>query len=192
MAIEIRSEGRRHYLVGDTYPIRAQIKEAGCRWDPERKAWYSGKRETAEAAAATAAAQSPQQASQPQAPGEDAIVAGRARYKGRTYYLAGRLVRGRTQYDDTVATVGSRDGSRVLLYFRDGSSQFWARWDQIVTEREYQRPTTIRRLREFAAEQRGIQDGTVECPVCQRNCTCGTGQFCHHHHDGCDRCGAEG
>lgn len=46
--ITIQSEGRRHYLIGDTYPIRSEIKAAGCRWDGDRKAWWSGKREVAE------------------------------------------------------------------------------------------------------------------------------------------------
>jgi hypothetical protein len=49
MSITIETRGRRHYLVGDTYPIRGAIKAAGCRWDAEAKAWWSGKRETAEA-----------------------------------------------------------------------------------------------------------------------------------------------
>lgn len=48
MTITIQSEGRRHYLIGDTYPIRAAARTAGCKWDPDRRAWWSGKRETAE------------------------------------------------------------------------------------------------------------------------------------------------
>jgi hypothetical protein len=48
MTITIQSEGRRHYLIGDTYPIRSAVKSAGCKWDPDRKAWWTGKYETAE------------------------------------------------------------------------------------------------------------------------------------------------
>lgn len=48
MTITIQSEGRRHYLVGDTYPIKSAIRDAGCKWDRERGAWWTGRRETAE------------------------------------------------------------------------------------------------------------------------------------------------
>jgi len=194
MAIEIRTEGRRHYLRGDTYPLKDALRAAGCKWDADAKAWWTGKRETAESIVEQVATHDSAAESAPErtAPGLGAVVAGRVTYKGRTYYLAGRVVRGRTHYDDVVSVVESRDGSRVLLYFRDGSSQFWAAADAVQVVRRYQRPTTIERLREFAAEQRGIERGEVECPVCERSCTCGTGRFCSHHHDGCDRCGAEG
>lgn len=46
--ITIQSEGRRHYLVGDTYPIRSAIRNAGCKWDSDRRAWWTGKLETAQ------------------------------------------------------------------------------------------------------------------------------------------------
>ncbi len=46
--IEIKSEGRRHYLIGDTYPIKNAIKAAGCNWDKDRGAWWTGKRDVAE------------------------------------------------------------------------------------------------------------------------------------------------
>lgn len=46
--ITISSEGRRHYIVGNTYPIKSAIKSAGCKWDRDRGAWWTGKREVAE------------------------------------------------------------------------------------------------------------------------------------------------
>jgi hypothetical protein len=30
----------RIYLTGNTYPVREEIKAAGGKWDPERKAWW--------------------------------------------------------------------------------------------------------------------------------------------------------
>lgn len=48
MSITIQSEGRRHYLTGDTYPIKTAIRNAGCNWDRDRGAWWTGKREVAE------------------------------------------------------------------------------------------------------------------------------------------------
>jgi len=29
--------------MGDTYPIRSQLRDAGCSWDRDRKAWWTGK-----------------------------------------------------------------------------------------------------------------------------------------------------
>ena len=46
--IAIETKGRRHYITGDTYPIRRAIRGAGCKWDADAKAWWTGKRETAE------------------------------------------------------------------------------------------------------------------------------------------------
>lgn len=56
MTITIETRGRRHYLIGDTFPIKGAIKSAGCKWDPDAKAWYTGKRETADALVAQVAA----------------------------------------------------------------------------------------------------------------------------------------
>jgi hypothetical protein len=154
MKIEIKTEGRRHYLIGETYSAREAIRSAGCRWDPERRAWYSGKRDAAEAALRAVERQSLLTGSGPEpqreVPGANAIVAGRARYKGRTYYLAGR----KSYHGDTVQLVTSRDGSRRLLYFRDGSCQFWASAAEISVEKRYEYPKTIRGLREYAQRAR--------------------------------------
>jgi hypothetical protein len=49
VTISIETRGRRHYLVGNTYPIKDAIRSAGCKWDAEARAWYSGKREIVEA-----------------------------------------------------------------------------------------------------------------------------------------------
>lgn len=56
MTIKIETRGRRHYVIGNTYPIRAELRGAGCKWDPDAQAWYSGKRETVESFAAKVAA----------------------------------------------------------------------------------------------------------------------------------------
>jgi len=48
MTIKIETDKRRRYLTGDTYPFRDQIRAAGCRWDPDRKAWWTAKADVAE------------------------------------------------------------------------------------------------------------------------------------------------
>lgn len=180
--VRIESEGRRHYLVGDTYAVRDRIRALGAHWDAGRKAWWTGKRDQAEALVAQLNAAPAPAASEarpePQAPGMSAIVAGRATYKGRTYYIAGRRERGRTAYDDTVEAIRSRDGSRVLLYFRDGSRQFWAPTAEVQVLRTYERPQTIQGLRDYAerAQQGGgerLEDGYYYGPggeVLARGC----------------------
>lgn len=40
MAIKIEERGTRVYAIGNTYPIREDLKEAGCRWDARQKAWW--------------------------------------------------------------------------------------------------------------------------------------------------------
>lgn len=191
-SISIQSEGRRHYLIGNTYPIKDKLRSAGAKWDADRKAWWTGKKELAEqlagsAAATTAAAVSGDRPAS-EAPGEDATVAGRAEYKGKTYYIAGRVDRGRTHWDDRVAAVESRDGSRVLLYFRDGSRSFWAAASELRVLKSYSKPTTIAGLREYAEQAK--THGTDECRCsCHRERNAGAPGSTLY--DGCDRCGCE-
>lgn len=144
MAITILTEGRRHYLQGLPY---GSYKDRGANWDPDRKMWWTGKREVAEALASSATK------SEDRPSGADTVVAGRATYKGRNYFIVGRVERGRTSYDDLVKPVTTRDGGRVLLSFTDGSSQFWADRSLVQTTKTYDRPQTIGRLAKFAAER---------------------------------------
>lgn len=39
--ILVHKRGRRYYLVGDTYSIRADIKAAGFKWDSANRAWWT-------------------------------------------------------------------------------------------------------------------------------------------------------
>lgn len=183
-AITIQSEGRRHYILNTPYAMREKLRSAGCKWDPARKAWWTGKAEIA-AQFANQESSDGSTSDDRKGPGADGIVAARATYKGKTYYVAGRIDRGRTRYDDRVSTVTSRDGSRVLLYFRDGSSQFWAARGEVHITKSYDRPQTIARLRRFADEAKqaraqghgdGIPEGRrYECEECGEYVTRGQG-----------------
>lgn len=163
-SITIESVGRRHYVRGNTYPIKDQLRAAGCKWDGAAKAWWTGKRDVAERFAGQAPSSSPgsdRGADRP-APGDDQIVAARAIYKGRTYYVCGRTDRGRTHWDDQVSAVETRDGSRVLLAFRDGSKSFWAPRAQVSIIKSYDRPQTIGSLRAYAEQARSAGVGQIE------------------------------
>ena len=46
--IQIEKRGRRFYALGDTYSMRSRLKDAGFRWDPDTRAWWTGKKETAD------------------------------------------------------------------------------------------------------------------------------------------------
>jgi hypothetical protein len=35
------ADSTRCWIDGDTYPIKEQLKELGCRWDKDRRAWYA-------------------------------------------------------------------------------------------------------------------------------------------------------
>lgn len=161
MSITLQPEGRRTYITGNTYPHRDAIRGIGAKWDADRKAWWTGKRAEAEALVAKLGAAQPAPAaeSQPQreAPGDDATVAGRVAYKLKTYYLAGRIERGRAKWDVSVHPVQSRDGAKVLLYSRDGSLQFWASRSQVTVTKTYDMPQTIGGLHRYAerAKQAG-------------------------------------
>jgi len=153
--ISLQTEGRRIYVTGNTYPFKDQLKAAGAKFDGARKAWWIGVQKRDEIERAVAKAE-PKQAQQSNGGGNtpreglDSIVAGRGKYKGRTYYLAGREERGRTHWDDGVVPVQTRDGAKYLLYFRDGSKQFWAAQELVEVGKIYQAPKTIRSLREYA------------------------------------------
>lgn len=182
MSITIESAGRRHYLLGNTFPLRDQLRAAGAKWDPERKAWWTGKRDVAEQlvaklAAAPAGETSSSGAAEQSGPGESATVAGKAEYKGRTYYLAGRVDRGRTHYDDRVDAVTTRDGAKCLLISRDGKLQFWAARGEIRVIKTYDKPTTIGRLKRFAE---GMRNGSIQtCPNCgSPSCIGVSGHLC--------------
>jgi hypothetical protein len=168
--ITIEKRGRRYYFLGNTYPVKDQLRDAGAKWDRDARSWYTGKAEVAErfnGASSASTDSSPGSRPRSEAPGLDATVSGRATYRGKTYYVAGRVVHGRTRWDDSLVPIESRDGSRVLLYFRDGSSSFWAMSSELEILKSYRKPTTIARLQEYA--QQAKESGPVPAGYYMRN-----------------------
>jgi len=39
-AIEVKKEGRRYYLLGNTFPYKDDLRGFGANWDPQRRAWW--------------------------------------------------------------------------------------------------------------------------------------------------------
>lgn len=49
MTIELVREGRRTYFIGNTFSVKDVIKGNGGHWDADRKAWWIGSHEKAQA-----------------------------------------------------------------------------------------------------------------------------------------------
>lgn len=181
--ITIKSEGRRFYLVGDTYAIKDKLRAAGAKWDGDRRAWWTGKRDVAEkfleAVDAAKSDQSAAQSSEPSADrlSADSTIAGKATYKGRPYLL--------------VWEGDTKRGRAAKLAFTDGSKIFWAsageyqvtkRYEEREQRGAYGRSTgrfekmtfgRLQHLREKYAQAKaegnddGIRNGQrYECPEC--------------------------
>lgn len=192
--MELKTEGRRTYILGNTYPIKDQLRAAGCKWDGDRKAWWTGKREVAEqlvaklngTAAATTTPASP-------APKEayDGPVLGKAEYKGRQYYV---------RWQGTT----SRGTDAFRLVTLDGNLDFWAdaaacRWTKHYEkkgaygkrdDRHGSYPTLSGIRRFIEREKRETAETGIDCWMCRREEE--RGNLPMHLHDGCEVCGAEG
>lgn len=121
-AIKIQSEGRRHYILGNTYAIKDQLRSAGCKWDADRKAWWTGKLDVAVGFAGTADA-APDSRPDGDRLTDDSRICGKATYKGRGYIL---VWEGET-----------RRGRACKLGFADGSKVFWADASEVQITKRY-------------------------------------------------------
>ena len=137
MTITIEKVARRHYLIGDTYAIRAKIKSEGGHWDGERKAWWFGCAE--KASEFTSNGDSRDGANAESVDKRARVVIGRARYKGREGYLV--------LWDGT--TKAGKHATK--LAFRDGSKTFWGNGDTDITKR-YDEPVSIQQIDKWADE----------------------------------------
>lgn len=180
---KVEREGRRSYIVGNTYPVKDALKAAGAHWDGDRRAWWLGDdadaRALVERLGSPAAAPTSTPAAAPAAPeglSDDTKIAGKATYKGRPYLL---LWVGET-----------RRGQAAKLAFADGSKVFWADASAVEVTKVYERhpvkgPMTWRRMqllraRYAAGRAQGYDDGIAEgrryeCPECGEHVTRGQG-----------------
>jgi len=176
--ITIEKKGRRHYLRFMPFSMKDEAKGKGCKYDPDERCWWTSKSEVAAALAGgmTDSTSSDSGPREREAPGDSAVVAGRALYKGKPYYMAGSVDSGRTRYDDRVRVVETRDRAKVLLYFRDGSSSFWAPREAVDVAKAYDRPQTIGGLHKYTDEAKsgarhGVDFCGHPCPVDGHTCT---------------------
>ena len=167
--MSIETVGRRHYLIGLPYDKRHAAKSRGCKWDPDRKAWWTGKRDVAEEVHGAVGDAKPQP--KQEITGENLTVIGRAKYKGKSYLL---VWHGTTRF-----------GHGHKLAFRDGSKVFWAKGEVQITK-EFRQPMTVGALLQFAAEKAAEKKGDYshmdgrryECDECGEWVTGGDGTRC--------------
>lgn len=164
MSITLECTGKRIYFIGNTFSVKDQIKSLGGHWDGDRKAWWIGltKKAEAESLAGNLAGLSdaPRQEST-----DDIKVIGKAKYKGRSYYVrwVGRC----------------KDGSyKARLTVLDAKIDFWVKCaepheyqvtgegDVAKIEKMYQEPKTLGSLARFVADQKNPDTRRVQCPEC--------------------------
>jgi hypothetical protein len=162
--ITLQEDGRRVYVLGNTFPIKEQIKTAGGHWDGERKAWWigAGKKADIQRAIAGASAQ----------PGKEEAyggeVRGKAEYKGRQYYVRWQGVTSRGT--EAFHLVGL-DGK--LSFFADASLCRWTKRYEARSHfrgygaRQRAEYPTLAGIRNFIA---GVKDGSVRvCAMCGKS-----------------------
>lgn len=88
--VTLVKEKTRLYFVGDTYSIKDRIKALGGHWDGDRRQWWigTGKTAQAESLVANLSGATDSKTAAPAKEDADSIrLIGKAKYKGRTYYV---------------------------------------------------------------------------------------------------------
>lgn len=93
------------YIEGETYPVKDQLKAAGCRWDKDRRQWYAETEEITEAARKIVPATPIYNSPPPQDLGTTGPVELAAKF-GRIA-LAGATVKSFTGYGKVPSPVGT-------------------------------------------------------------------------------------
>jgi hypothetical protein len=166
--VTVKRDGRRFYLEGTPYSARDVLRDAGCKWDAGKRCWWTGKQSTVDSVLAALAASENAPGSLDTVDLDARIVRGRAKYKGRSYYL--------------LAERQDRTGAK--LSFSDGSKQFWTKQGEpYEVVKFYQEPKSIRGLMAYAEKakadkaaygyvpQRGVDYCGYPCPVSGVRCT---------------------
>jgi hypothetical protein len=152
--IRMEKEGRRLYLIGDTFAIKGRIKGMGGHWDGDRRAWWIGvgkqsevesllkeigagfdlknpvdraiRADQLEEAGRSDEAERLRSGKAPKEDPDNIRLTGKGEYKGRSYYLGAR----------------TRDGQRVrCLTLPDDKSEyldFWADVQEVRITKTYQ------------------------------------------------------
>lgn len=113
--IAIEEVGARIYVTGNSFEFKTQLKAEGCHWDADRRQWWIGKAKKSAIESIVAKSQQAATPTAPQSPADTASirVLGKAKYKGKSYYV---------RWVGTCKT-GAYKAHLITL---DGSIDFWA------------------------------------------------------------------
>ena len=175
MSITLSKEGRRVYILGNTYPLRDVIRAAGGNWDADRKAWWVGTSK-AEAIQEAIKKNEDSDGKKETKVGEETRVKGRVTYKSKSYYLLAQ----------------TSDSSRLLLCSRDASISFWADAKECAIDKRYGQENyrtgkveypTISSLKAYAAKAKKANDEGRDMGWKGNGCS-----ECRSIQDWCKRC----
>jgi len=166
MSITIEPRGERVYLLGQTFAVKEQIKQAGGRWDGKERAWWFpiDQAEKVHALArtlcvlpATAAPEAGQNA-------DKIYLTGKGTYKGRTYFLSNV----------------TKDGQRIrCVTLPDAQGKFidfWVAASQVQIVKTYRQsgrlsggPMTLGSMARFVGREKdATARGAATCAACGR------------------------
>ena len=182
-------EGRRVYIAvqyGD--PVVPALKNLGAHWDATSKRWWIGSaKKAAVEAAITASAGKPAEKKED----DDIQVVGKARYKGRMYYV--RWI-GQCRNGEHKARLCSLDG-KIDFWAPGGGPEHWAeRGDGPVAKmvKEYEEPRSLAGIRQYIERMKADEASgrTASDPRPDEECYRGrTGEWMVR---GCSACSALG
>jgi len=124
------ADSTRHFVEGDTYPVKDQLKALGCRWDSTRRAWYCESEEVLAQAKAIVGPQKFYNSPPPQDLGTVDPAALAAQH-GRTA-VAGATVKSFTGYGKeptplgTIVVRNKKDGKRYVKV-ANGRPRYYSR-----------------------------------------------------------------
>jgi hypothetical protein len=162
MSITVSREGRRSYILGNTFAFKSAIKDAGAHWDGDRRAWWIGKHDEADALVARLTnpavaekVKADQDAERLERDREN--ILGTAKKDGKSYYFVGEGT--------------SAKGDWVRLLFRDGSKTFFAERASVQIEKRYRSAMSLRKLQEYATERKTTPSSASNAGPPSKYCT---------------------
>lgn len=117
--IELHREGQRIYVANLPFAVKDRVKSLGAHWDADRRQWWIGTAKGTKLEALVAELNAAP-ADAPQERPDDIRIVGKARYKGRVYYV--RVIAGERARLVTLdakldfwATIGDGAGQAVII-----------------------------------------------------------------------------
>lgn len=134
--------GRRWFVRGDSYSLKDMLKDNGCKWDGEERAWYTGSKEVAEKLVSLFENAGDKKSERTEiSEGLDTEVQGKLKYKGGVYYFSWE---GQTKS-------GIRKAKVVTM---DGTKSFWATFPDYQVTACYKNKRTIQALKDYAERKK--------------------------------------